>query len=139
MGEIEAILFSKVYAAVSEKLVRESAVTITGEVSVKDDNEPKLLASKVGFLVADSDMKQNAHVGAGHGRLYIRVDKFGSDMYEKAVNMLEIFCDGNTEVVFFDRSDRKYVKYDAGKAYIDEYVLSELAGICGGAENVVVK
>ena len=139
MGEIEAILFSKVYAAVSEKLVRESAVTITGEVSVKDDNEPKLLASKVGFLVADSDMKQNAHVGEGHGRLYIRVDKFGSDMYEKAVNMLEIFCDGNTEVVFFDRSDRKYVKYNAGKAHIDEYVLSELAGICGGAENVVVK
>lgn len=152
MGEIETIVFSNTYKKIAETLIRDSAVAVVGEISAREGEAPKLVAGEVFLLKKDADtgvderptvretpVTSEIKLPDAPKKVYLRVDRIGSQMYERAVNMLEIFCDGRVSVCFYDREKGSYHEYDAHTVYIDRYVFGELADICGGVENVVVR
>ena len=57
--------------------------------------------------------------------------------FQKAKNLVDIFCDGQVQVVFYDLSAKKYIAYGV-KATVTPLVLDELGQILGG-ENVVYR
>ncbi len=58
-GEIEVLVFPKTFETVGHILTNEAAVCITGQISQRDDEEPKILCQNV-FLLDD-----NAHFSEG--------------------------------------------------------------------------
>ena len=70
-------------------------------------------------------------------KLYLRVPDREGEIYKKALNLAEIFCDGTTAVIFYDMSDGKYYASNL-KMRATPFVLTRLEGILG-KENVVAK
>ena len=73
-------------------------------------------------------------------RVYLRVESADESCREfrKAVNLAEIFCDGMTEVVFYDKSKSAYVKMNGVRLAASPFVVNELRELLG-EENVVVR
>ncbi len=70
-------------------------------------------------------------------KLYLRVPDRDGETYRKAINFVEIFCDGTTEVILYDMSQGKY--YATGlRMAATPLTLDRLCGILG-RENVVAK
>ena len=70
-------------------------------------------------------------------KLYLRVPDMTGVPFQKAKNLVDIFCDGQVQVVFYDLSAKKYIAYGV-KATVTPLVLDELGQILGG-ENVVYR
>ena len=73
-------------------------------------------------------------------RIYLRVDKADeSDRgFRKALNLVNIFCEGGCEVVFYDKSKSEYIKLNGLKLMATGFAVNELKELLGG-ENVVLK
>ena len=161
-GEIECLVFPKQYATDSYKLRVDSALAITGNISVREDEAPKILVSDIYELTENSrftpdtnnaKVKENAVVAnlrdssketkkpeaqnvTTAKKIYLRVPDLNSPQYLKAKNIVDIF-DGSVAVIFFDGSERKYINYERGFA-LSPYLLKELQDILG-AENVALR
>jgi hypothetical protein len=70
-------------------------------------------------------------------KLYLRVPDREGEAYKKALNLCEIFCEGNTVVIFYDISDGKYYASTL-KVRATPFVLERLKRVLG-EENVVGK
>lgn len=70
-------------------------------------------------------------------KIYLRVPDMTGETYLKVENLVNIFCDGQTEVIFFDCSTQKYLKYQS-KLALSTLVRDRLVGVLGEA-NVVVR
>ncbi len=157
-GELECIAFSVQYAKFSHLFRVDNAVYISGSLTLKDDEAPRLIISAVKELVENSEydmisvsekkdgearpttdtrnvVKASATIGDPH-RLFLRVHDMECESYRKALNLVTIF-DGRTAVIFYDSSQKKYISTNMG-ADVSEYLLKELSGILGD-DNVVLK
>ena len=154
-GEIECLAFPAQYERNAQRIAEDHALCIDGNISIREDEEPKILASRIIDLVENADYKeQTAEVVAQKpaermqeqrrestvpreiSKLYLRVPNISSREYLKAKNLVDIF-EGGTPVVFYDTSSAKYIPYSHGIAY-SEYVYGELCDLLG-RENVVAK
>ena len=70
-------------------------------------------------------------------KLYLRVPDMEGEVYKKALNLCEIFCDGTTAVIFYDVSAGKYYAANL-KMRATPFVLTRLENVLG-KENVVGK
>ena len=216
-GEIECLAFPKVYSQDGDMIKADNAVFVEGNLSVREDEAPKILVSTLGLLVDNAHYREspkamppaptphpgrpaasaNAEAKAPQAsaprpsvtqapppvynpyasmilpaespaepravppanaaqrrpaaithpdepqklqvpaRVYLRVPDLEGEKYRKAENLVMIFCDGTTETVFYDESDKKYVKH-AVKVRLTPVVKERLVRILG-EENVVVK
>lgn len=175
-AEMEIIVFSNLLEKCSFYLTEDNALCITGQLSVREDEAPKLLASDV-FPLTDNEHfgyevpkteKTKFHVGdtsapppaknatyvnnigtSGQNnsesqdipkKLYLRVDKTDEcDIkFRKALNLVNIFCDGLCDVIFYDKSQNKYSKLAGIKFYATKFTVNELYELLG-KENVVLK
>lgn len=149
-GEIELICFASTCEDYGYLLVAGAVVMIDGTVSVKDENEVKVIVRSVSALKTDAEYPKDEITepsrGTGHNKpvngrapkLYIKVPATESKEYKRAVNFIEIFAEGNVPVIFFDSSCGKYIKDDIRLCYVNRFVLDELSDILG-EENVVYK
>ena len=73
-------------------------------------------------------------------RVFLRVEHADtSDIgFRKAENLVQIFCDGFAEVVFYDKAKAEYKRMTGIRLAASPFVLDELRAVLG-AENVVVK
>ena len=223
-GEIECLAFPKMYEKDKDLIRADRAVFVEGNLSVREDEPPKLLLSLIGLLVDNAHYKEGSSAipdtlpvskttsaptphpgrpaastqrveatapqapppGASVGtvqpppvynpyeamlgpaeprvatltgasqrrpaaiehpvepqkpqvptRVYLRVPDLAGEKYRKAENLVRIFCDGVTEAVFYDESDKKYVKHPV-KVRLTPTVKDRLVRILGD-ENVVIK
>ena len=70
-------------------------------------------------------------------KLYLRVPDMEGELYRKALNLCEIFCDGTTAVIFYDVNTGKYYATNL-KIRATPFVLTRLENLLG-KENVVGK
>ncbi len=213
-GEIECLAFSKVLVRDHDIIRVDQAVFVEGNLSVRDDESPKVLMSLIGLLVDNDHFKSSALTGekttlpaespkpeggaqvapalrAGAARpragtvaynpyeampaaatpvrqaaqepaprpapaepasdqphtvpaspvfpqkLYLRVPSLSGETGRKAVNLVEIFCDGTTEVILYDESTAKYMATNL-RIRATPFVLSRLKRVLG-EENVVAR
>ncbi len=175
-GEIEAILFPKVLETVGHLFTEDAALIVTGRLSARDDEDPRLLCQSALALVDDAHytdaapMPERVYQKSAAGpaaptatahtaksdpsapphpmsapsappqKVFLRVEHADeSDTgFRKALNLCSIFCDGNTEVIFFDKSASEYRKIRNLRLAASPFVLAELIALLG-AENVVCK
>jgi len=70
-------------------------------------------------------------------KIYLRVPDMTGEMYQKVENLVNIFCDGPTEVIFYDRTEGKYLRYHI-KLALSTLVKDRLVTLLG-EENVVIR
>jgi hypothetical protein len=140
----------------------DAAVVIEGNLSVSDDEAPKIILSSIGeitdnehFIKSKSsvvsstkskiidqpeDRKRISALTtdkiASVKKIFLRVPDMKCKQYQKALNLVNIF-EGMTQVIFYNTEENKYVSYSNGIS-LSHFVLSELYGILG-EENVVLK
>lgn len=159
-GEIECIAFPAQYEKNSTRIREDSALCIEGNISLREDEDTKILVSKIFELYEDSDyeivsqiekkketsvdekpitessQRQEISQKPLQNKLYLRVPDLRSREYLKAKNIVDIF-EGQTNVIFYDSENAKYIPYAHGIA-LSEYIYKELVSLLG-KENVVPK
>jgi len=148
-GEMEIIVFPKVAVQYSAYLTVNAAVIISGSVTVRDDEDPKIILNSAEGLVENSAWtlrkapapegntaeKQNPSPAREASkktpsRLFLKVPGMESEQYRRAESVLGIFP-GNIPVVFYDASTGKYLRAEHLGAPDSAFVLRELREILG--------
>ena len=135
LGELELVIFPKVLEKHTYFLSPDIPIAAVGELSFTEDAPPKLLVSDVAVLQADfsgevqplEKPRYNETKKASVNNtvetptpsptptaqkpktLYLKVPDMQSDACRRACAILEIF-EGNTPVIFYDASTKKYIK-----------------------------
>jgi hypothetical protein len=71
-------------------------------------------------------------------KIYLKVPSLDSVQYRRAMALVEIFCEGKCEVIFYDNSSASYKKLASPRLELTQNVYKLLSDICG-KENVIVK
>ena len=138
-ADIEVIVFPNQAERFGALLTVDSAVAISGKITVRDEEPAKVILFSAETLKGNSSFASGAVKEAEtkkKSRLYIRV----SDMESEAVSLaLRILAQhpGNTEVAFFDISTKKYVTRRGVSAECNRYLMDKLREYLG-EENVVL-
>ncbi|MBR7181388.1 MAG: DNA polymerase III subunit alpha, partial [Clostridia bacterium] len=149
-GEIECLAFPKIYAKFSHLLHIDAVLRVEGELSVREEESPKILLSAVAelpdnrTLTAPQTGKAPAKPSAAKKAvspenakiLYLRVPSLQDGKWKKAKNLLEIF-EGELPVSVYDASSASYTKLEGGFD-CTAYTVAALVEILG-ADNVVLK
>ena len=158
-GEIELIIFPKVFADNSHILMKDTAICLRGEISAEEGKAPKILVSAVSLIseglpeeVAERRRTNTAPLPTTpppterervptylpkppkDGKLYLKVPDKTGDIFQKVMNIIMIF-DGKTPVIIYNEKEKKYEKYNGG-VDIRPNMLSYLRELLG--ENGVV-
>ncbi len=157
MAEIECIAFARQYKENAHLIHSDSALFVSGTVSVREDEPPKLLVNRIEALVEDRRFRPEEHtapqknesshqkqtvsekpqrVEATPKRLFLRVPSQKSIEYCKALNLVEIF-DGSFPGYFYFADEKRYETEAHGIA-VSDYVVNELKNLLG-ADNVILK
>ena len=103
-GSMEIIVFPKVLEQCRDALADNGVVVLSGRVSIREDEPPKLLADRIVPIDEYDPTKPNDGrqdpMKKAQTRLYIRVPSRNCPETDKVLNLLEIF-DGNTPVILF--------------------------------------
>ncbi len=131
-GEIELLVFPNQYRRFAGQLVPDAALLVSGELSTREGEAPKLLLSALRPL-----RRGNEEQSAPEKKLYIRVDSLTG---EKAVRARELIdrAPGGTPVVFYDLSSRRYSAYVGRGVRLEDALLLRLGNLLGDG-SVVVK
>ncbi|MGN1346371.1 MAG: DNA polymerase III subunit alpha, partial [Eubacteriales bacterium] len=152
-ASMEIVCFQRVLTKYGAFLTVDSVVAVSGMLSVREEEEPKLLADQVLPLMADSESletkKQSPEAPANHPpvsaapqrprvitKIYLRAAGENDPMFRRARAVCEIFS-GAVPVTFYF-SDTK--EYRPSGLFLNptDSILGELRELLGG-ENVVVR
>ena len=140
-GITEVLIFPKVYERVSALLIEDSAVRMTGRLSVRDEESPKLLLDQVAPLGEKIPERPKSEGSAprrakpsGERKLYLKVPAAKRDAVLKVLKDTP----GRIPVVLYMIEEKK--AYQAPDEYrVDEgYDFGALANLIG-ADGIVLK
>ncbi len=145
---IEVLVFPKVLDKYGHLIGVESAVSVTGTLSAREDEDVKLLADRISYLVPNSEKKTTgtATVKAREKaetqqtqprRIFLRVPSEDSAEYTRARAICEIFT-GAFPAVFYLSDRREYMTEKSMNITPSEFVVNELREILG-EQNVVFR
>ena len=150
-AEIECIVFPKTLQEYGHALREDCVVRVEGNLSVREEENPKILVSRFEELFDNETVKNRPQEPTQKPQntvkpqriapqnvkiLYLRVPDLTCEKFLRAKNLLEIF-DGTVPVSVFDASAKTYHKQSLGFD-CTAYTLRELQKILG-EENVVPK
>ena len=134
-AEIEVIVFAKNYSKLSGIINEEAAVLISGTVSTEEGEASRILLSDISLLRADSDSSPEEAV---HDvTVYIKVPS----LLDKRIANLQRMAAlnrGNSKVVLFDESTKKYSGMKSILIDPSDKVINKLKSLFS-EENVIVK
>lgn len=136
LAEIEVIVFSKNYQKFSEILEEDSAVIIGGNISVEDDEAPRILLSEALPLSSNSDYLGKKIENSGQ-TIYIKVQTLSDSRINNVKRMAMLNC-GNAKLVLYDESTKKYSALKGLLIEPSDRVLARLYSIFG-EKNVILK
>jgi len=143
-GEIEVICFASTLEDHGYLLTTGSVVLLDATVSVKDENEIKLilrsaepLLTNAEFIAAEPIKPQETSVKKA-AKLYLKIPSQGSSQFRRAKSFVGIFDEGKTPVIFYDSEKREYLKELVLFCSVNGFILDELCELLG-SENVIFK
>ena len=134
-AEIEVIVFSKNYQRFAEILEEDTAIVVTGNISVEEDAPPRILLSEAAPLSAN-----DAYLGKKEEStptLYIKVESL-NDSRINNIKRMSMLNRGNAKIVLFDESTKKYSAMRGMLLEPSDRVLTRLYSIFGD-KNVILK
>ena len=139
---LEMLAFSSVISQYGGYLRENSAVVITGRLSLRDDKEPQILINRVrpiSDFANEAEKEEPAHseqqkVQIYNGTLYLRLPGETGSLYPKIRAIINMFPGDSTVVLYFaDTKQRR-----GARCALDSRMLRELKNVLG-EENVVLK
>ena len=139
LGEIEVIVFAKHYERYAGELHAENAVLIEGRLSSEDNDEPKLLLSRLTPLKSNSELSESRTPNPVEmpERLFIKLASFDENKLTPIYRISNL-NPGRCAVIVFDSSTRKYTAIKNATVEPSEKVIGRLKSLFG-EENVVLK
>lgn len=163
-GEIECVVFARQFAESAHLVRTDLAVAVTGTVSLREDEPPKILVNRMEELTDNASFREPtekapapppARSAEGQGtppavpstapttpvpqhpkRLFLRVPDRTGPIWVKVHALAEIF-DGPFPLAIYDASTKQYDFGHAGLT-LDDYVLKQFRDLLGD-ENVILK
>ena len=163
-AEVECIVFPNLFEELSPLLIRDSAVMVKGTISLREEEDAKLLVQSVEELVENNrfdpalvkksrpeqkaptyaqkapQTEQKANVSAPSikdaKRLFVRVPDDCGELFFKVRNLLEIL-EGDFPAFFFYANQKRYETSPLGVS-LTPYLLEQLYALLG-SENVILK
>ncbi|MCI9405999.1 MAG: DNA polymerase III subunit alpha [Oscillospiraceae bacterium] len=144
-GPIEVLVFPKTLQQYGQLLSVGSVVVLSGRISVREEEDPKLLCERVWTVEERQAQKARPNPAAGgapvqaqKGKrpgLYLKVPSRQGRQMERAQNLLEIF-EGPTPVyVFFQDTQKVSLAPRSLWIFVNDVLLRQLAELLG-EENV---
>ena len=133
-GEIEVIVFPKMLSKFSSLLNVDNVIFVEGQVSLKDEEPPKLILNSATAVRPNSEYTENKKIDS---RLYLKVKSIKEPIVNDIIELLKEYS-GDTEIVFYDIEQKKYVKAAGLTISASEDVLFALKAILG-EDSVVLK
>ena len=108
-GEIEIIVFAKLYKQFSSEIFEDNAVVIEGRASAEDGEDARILLESLKSLKTNSEYKeiQKTPTQKQQKRIYIKVPNM-SDPRINTVIRTATLNPGRVPIVFYDASTGKY-------------------------------
>jgi len=137
---IELLAFSNVLNQYGSYLRENSAVVITGRLSIRDEKEPQIVVNRARPISDYSDNLTREEipqqpVQEDPGKtLYLRLPGESDPLYRKVKAIVNMFPGSSKVVLYF--TDTKLLR--GSSCALDAAMLAELKNVLGG-ENVVVK
>lgn len=153
-GNMEVLVFPNVYSTFSSQLNEGTVVVITGRVSVREEDDAKLIAESISFtdeyeqtMQTQAAVKQSASAKKSpvkHPGLYLRISSCDAPVFEKIKNLLSIFHPENRGepfvTVYFYFCDTKKYNIAARTFWVDyNSVLDRELKKLLGEQNVVYR
>jgi DNA polymerase-3 subunit alpha len=138
-GEIEVVVFPGQLSTMSHLLMVDSAVMITGNITIREDENAKLKLQSAAALLTNEEIKKQIHVAEKKKdpSLYLKVSSVDSPEYKKAYAFCEIFK-GSIPVVIYEESTGKRYKSSNFGVKVSDFTMKELKEILG-EDSVVLK
>ena len=136
-ASIEMLAFSNVLDQYGGYLRENSAVVITGRLSLRDDKEPQIVINRarpISDYADGSAPPERPQQTDKSGTLYLRLPGEEGALYPKIRCILNMFPGDSTAVLFFADTGRRR----GTRCCIRENMLTELKNVLGEA-NVVLK
>ena len=135
-AELEIIVFPKQYEKFQAALTVDTAVRIRGTVTEREDEGVKVIASEILPLRANGEKPQSVpDKDADSKKLYLRVSALDAPETKEALEILR-FSKGDTRVLFYDSSTKKYVAPKGVSTSVNDLMLGALRALLGAA-NVI--
>ena len=130
----------------SELIITDNPVTVIGEVTYKEDEEPKIIAKAVSVIgiklpkeqhksESDSAVLQNGDTDIK--KIYLRVESMNSPVFKQVDAVINIFS-GSSRVIVYEKETNKYSAITNKCCSDDPFVINELKELLG-CENVIIK
>ena len=145
-GSAEVIVFPDVFSKCGALLAQGSVIEIFGTVSLKEDEEPKIICNEIRAVDKNSvPAVNNRNVNKPAPKkpnkppkLFIRIDNLDSELYKKAFRVIDIFG-GRTPVIFYlTDTKKKLIAPETMWVSLNDVMIKELKYQLGD-ENVVVQ
>jgi len=137
-ASIEMLAFSNVLSQYGGYLSENSAVVITGRLSIRDEKEPQIVINRArpisDYAERPEQPQEEKSVSASSSTLYLQLSGEDDPRYRKVKAIVNMFPgDGIVKVFFKDTR-----KMRGAKATFDERMICELRNLLGQS-NVVLK
>jgi DNA polymerase-3 subunit alpha len=136
-GCIEVVVFPKTLESYKAKLNSDAIVLISGKISIKEEETPKILCNEVNTAEEASQIAK-VNISDNKKGLFLKFDSEKSTNLEKAKNIISIF-DGETALYFYFEDTKKYLKAPKSMGVsVNDILLNELYELLGN-HNVIYK
>ena len=144
-GEIECIFFPSQMQKYLNVIVEDNAVCLDGNISIREDEDPKLIVNKAVSLIENGtapvpskevERKEYKPLPKSFSKLYLRFESLAS-LKVSEVNAIISDSRGSTAVIFYDSSKKAYSPAIANIDLTKDIYYSLIDIL--GEENVVPK
>lgn len=127
-GSVEVIVFPKIFQAESDILTEDRAIIVSGRLSLKEDEEPKIISEKIEEIKPSNDSS-----------LYLRVKNIDDkELISQIDNLLKRYI-GTSDVFYYDETKKKkFVPTKNISINICEDLIEDLNDLLGES-NVKIK
>ena len=139
-GEMEAILFPKVFDQIGGELIVDTPFWIVGTLSYKEDELPKILVNRIAPIQkapVRPAVTPSSSAAAGGSRLCIKVDRLESPIGQKALAILTRYP-GSVPVAIYASAQKKYFQPKHITVDPSEQLIGELSRLLSRS-NVVLQ
>jgi DNA polymerase-3 subunit alpha len=138
-GSMEILVFPKTLAQYAEWIAEGKIVKIFGRVSIREDEDAKLICETVSAAPLSGSISQKPEQKAKNQRpgLYIKVPDEQSELYDRAKKYLAVF-EGSIQLYVYFVSTKKLLRAPASmRVAVNDVLIRELKKLLG-EKNVAV-
>lgn len=120
-GTVEIIVFPRTMVEYAHLIQEDKIILIRGRLSLKEDEEPKIIAQKIMDITKENDKS-----------LYLRVKNMNDRETLENIKSIVRKNPGQTQIIFYGEEEKKLFKADASYTIgLDENIIYELQNLLG--------